>query len=1100
MAEAQGELALESWPPDADARRRIERDLGTSLLVEAGAGSGKTTAMVARMVALVRTGTATVDQVAAVTFTRKAAAELRERFQEALERAFRESGPSMPAEERERLGDALREIDRCFVGTIHAFCARLLRERPLEAGVPPGFREVSGADEERARAEAWARFREHLAVRRSRLPGALARVGLRPAELAEAFREVSENPDVRWRAPAAVCPGADDVARVRGALEALLDRSHALLPADEPATGWDALQGKVRTLRFSRFVLGWDDELRFFDALATALGSRNEVVQNRWGADREAKQAAKDLCAAWDAFCDEGGEAARLLRRWREHRYPVAMRFARAAAAFYARERLRSGGLGFQDLLLLTARLLRTDAGARRELGERYRHLLVDEFQDTDPIQAEVVFLLAAEPGAAGGDWRWAVPRPGALFVVGDPKQSIYRFRRADIAVYDQVKARFRGFGAVLELVANFRSTPPVERLVDRAFGAGGLLPPEATAHQAAYAPLRVAPAAGRPGAIRWYDVPLDGGRASAGRLAEGEAPRLAAWIEARIGAGERRAGDFMILTTRKKQLAAYARALEARGIATEVSGAAVGMEDELAELVLLLRALADPDDPVLTLAVLEGLFFGLSHDDLYAHAAAGGTFSFPRVGDAAQGPVADALRVLAGYHARARAAPADVAIPGIVDDLGLVPHAAAGPLGGPRAGALVYALDALRVAGLDGRTSLAEAVEVLEGALAEEADAPLEPGREDVVRLMNLHRAKGLEAHVVVLASPAPDAEHPVRRHVARDAAGDAVGWLQVTDATRGIQPPVIAQPAGWAEHEAAERPFEAAEDVRLLYVAVTRAAEELLVARCECTAETSCWAPLHAALDDPALAAPVELPDAAEPARPRLEVPAETIRARAAAVAAARQALGAPTSESASVTARVKGEAPEADSGSSRGGGRGAAWGTAVHRTLEAVAHGVDGERLRLAAREFLLAAERPADATGEPEELDELLAHAAAIRGSALWARASGAERLLAEVPFALDVGAEELAELGLPADGAAPRQVVEGVVDLVFREGGRWVLADYKTDVFPSAAARAERVGRYRRQVDAYARCWTRITGEPVAERVLVFVGEGREERW
>jgi ATP-dependent helicase/nuclease subunit A len=1086
----------DGWPPDAAARERIHRDLNASLLVEAGAGSGKTTAMVGRMVALVRTGAATVDQIAAVTFTRKAAAELRERFQEALEEAFRD--PSAADDERHRIGRALRDIDRCFVGTIHAFCGRLLRERPLEAGVPPGFREVSGPEEDRLRAEAWAHFLEHLAARGSRLPGRLAAVGIAPAGLRDAFRDVSDNPDVRWSAPAAPRPGAAEVAPVRAALERLLERSWARMPAEEPAGGWDPLQSKVRTLRFSRYVLGWDDSVPFLDALATAIGSQNRVTQNRWGADRETKAAAKELCAAWDDFAAEQGPAATLLRRWREHRYPVAVRFARAAAAFYARERFRAGALGFQDLLVLTARLLRTHPEVRRELGERYRHLLVDEFQDTDPIQAEVVFLLAADP-SQGSDWRTVVPRPGGLFVVGDPKQSIYRFRRADIGVYEQVKQRFGEFGAVLRLVANFRSTRPVERLVNRVFGDDGLLPPRETPHQAAFAPLRVPPDADG-GGVGWYDVTVEGGRAGAARLADAEAPRLAAWIEARIEAGERRPGDFMIVTTLKKPLGAYARALEARGIPTEVSGAAVGMEDELHELVLLLRALADPGNPVPTLAVLEGLFFGLSHEDLYAHAAGGGGFAIASSGRT-DGAVEDALEVLRRYHGWSLAEPADVAVPRIVDDLGLLAYAAAGPLGGPRAGALVYALDALRVAGLEGRTSLAEAVEVLDAALGAEADAPLEPGREDVVRVMNLHKAKGLEAKVVILACPTTATEHAVRRHVARLPTGEAVGYLQVCDATRAMGAPVIAEPRGWDAHAEAERPFEAAEDVRLLYVAATRAAEELLVARCEKTEETACWAPLHAALADPALAAEVVLPEPADAMRPVLTTPADTLRTEVEALQAARAALARPSCIAASVTARVKG-APDAagvEASPSREG-RGMEWGVVVHRTLEAAARGMAGAALEAAARGYLRDAERPLDAHGEPEELPELLGLVAGIRGSALWARAARAERLFAEMPFAVELSPAALAEHGLAGEEGPPRQIVEGVIDLVFRDAKGWVLADYKTDVFADEASRRARVDRYRRQVDLYADCWTHLTGEAVSERVLVFTSEGREERW
>src|SRR5690606_28853649 len=132
-------------------------------------------------------------------------------------------------------------------------------------------------------------------------------------------------------------------------------------------------------------------------------------------------------------------------------------------AEAYERDRLRAGTLNFQDLLQFAARLLRESPAARRELGERYRYLLVDEFQDTDPVQAEVLFLLGSEP-ESGTQWRDTVPRPGALFVVGDPKQSIYRFRRADMTLYAQVKQRFEELGAVVELVANFRSGEPVER------------------------------------------------------------------------------------------------------------------------------------------------------------------------------------------------------------------------------------------------------------------------------------------------------------------------------------------------------------------------------------------------------------------------------------------------------------------------------------------------------------------------------------------------------------------------------------------------------------------------------------------------------------
>ncbi|MGH7448585.1 MAG: UvrD-helicase domain-containing protein, partial [Longimicrobiales bacterium] len=150
--------------PDAAARQRIHTDLTTNLLVEAGAGAGKTTAMVGRMVALVRTGTAQAHQLAAVTFTRKAAAELRERFQTALERELRAALDAGEGDTAARMDTALREIDRAFLGTIHAFCARLLRERPLDAGLDPAFRETLGAEEVRLRRQFWHLHLERLAA------------------------------------------------------------------------------------------------------------------------------------------------------------------------------------------------------------------------------------------------------------------------------------------------------------------------------------------------------------------------------------------------------------------------------------------------------------------------------------------------------------------------------------------------------------------------------------------------------------------------------------------------------------------------------------------------------------------------------------------------------------------------------------------------------------------------------------------------------------------------------------------------------------------------------------------------------------------------
>ncbi len=431
--------------PDAQARARIGDDLDTNLLVEAGAGSGKTTELVARMVALVASGVATVDEIAAVTFTRKAAAALRERFQMYLEKRVAE--PSEPEGDdlvRERLATALDDIERVFVGTIHVFCSRLLRERPLEVGLDPAFEELAVEERLRLRQHFWEAYLERLTRDADPILEELSDAGLRASRLRGLFGHLVENPDVHFPTDKTQPPSAAELSEVRAVLDDLVDRGWELIPDHEPNRGWDSLQKKLRTLHFTRDVTGWKEPADFFDALSRLCkpGPRgHSITQNRWR-DGSMAKALRDRV---DEF-GVGDTAPRgLVNRWYAHRDALAVRLAGHAALEFAEHRKRTARLDFQDLLLLAAELLRSNPHVRRQLGRRYRRLLVDEFQDTDPLQVEIMLLLSSDPdvdddGASHGgdgpaeraDWRSAVPRDGALFVVGDPKQSIYRFRRAD--------------------------------------------------------------------------------------------------------------------------------------------------------------------------------------------------------------------------------------------------------------------------------------------------------------------------------------------------------------------------------------------------------------------------------------------------------------------------------------------------------------------------------------------------------------------------------------------------------------------------------------------------------------------------------------------
>ncbi len=1125
-------------PVDEAERQRVRTELRTSFLVEAGAGSGKTTLLVDRMVALVESG-ADVAGIAAVTFTRKAAAELRERFQVALERRYREARAEPEEAETTVLREAIDRIDRAFLGTIHAFCARLLRERPIEAGLDPEFQEAQEAEAQLLQERFWTSFVERIISDSDPLVEQLARAGLRVDQLRKAFDQMVENLDVEYPAEPVAAPGPEEADVVRGVLEELLDRALALIPDDEPERGWDPTQLMVRSLRYTRRFRRWDDLAALFDA-AGQMASRKSFTLNRWPQPtREGKAEVKRLRDDLAALGEDESPIRRHLDRWLAHRYAMAIRLVRRAALEFAEERLRIGLLSFHDLLMLTAKLLRGHPDVRRDLGKRYRYVLIDEFQDTDPIQAELLFLLASEPEPRAGDagprpdddrqpagherpqaddiphpddWRTVIPRPGALFVVGDPKQSIYRFRRADIAVYNQVRARFREFGAVLRLITNFRSRQTVADLVNEVFDQPDRFPREETDRQACFAPMVPYPRPSNgPEGVFDYFAPKARRNADAARL---EAAMLASWIRTRIDSGERAAGDFLVLTRKKSHLDLYARALEERNVTIDVSGAQAGPEEELRELVLLLEILIDPGNPVNVVAVLTGLFFGIDHEQLAQYALAGGRFDFTsrprdwgREGDGVPGGMpdsepAEALNTLHEWWKESRREPADVVIGRLVDRLGLMPFVASSTLGTLRAGILAYALDSVRAEALRGNASLAGAAEALEAALEwEDAEAPFDPGHGDAVRVMNLHKAKGLQGTVVVLANPVQSVSHTryLDAHTRRTAGGGAEAFAVVTAPAGPYRSLTLAQPRNWSALAEEEVRFLEAEERRILYVACTRAREELVVAR---KGGKSCWGIFDGWLDRNAvtLQLTADQPQSREKmARSVGELLAETAATEAGMAEGAR-----PSYEFASITELAKGDETDAreDDGARSGQPdpvtpsapdrtilRGYEWGSAVHGTLAAAAQGVEGKALELVARALLVEHERPLDEHGAPAELGELMSLVAGVRESELWRRAEQADMRQPEVPFALE----------RPADNGGIPRVVEGVIDLAFREAGGWVIVDYKTDVgddpdFP------RRRRAYRRQVDLYAECWEEITGEPVKERVLLFTTMDEEESW
>ena len=1036
-------------PVDQSARDSIRDDLDTNFLIEAGAGSGKTTALVGRMLSLIRAGLA-VERIAAVTFTRKAAAELREKFQVALEEEVRDAAsPELKA----RSEVALANLDAGFIGTIHAFCGRLLRDQALEAGVVPTFEEVDETEFAGLVDEFWGRWVERCRLEDNPALTRLAELGSAPAELLKGFKTLVENPDVTF--PHAPAP-APDPAPCRARLAQLLDLADAMMPKDEPGLGWDNLQALVRRYRYLAAVGEMETLPAFAAALALLTESGSKVTQNRWAGLKEGKAAAKELGIRFEEF--RTTLAADFLRAWYVHRYAVVIDILQSAIEEFGAERRTHGTLGFQDLLSLAANLLRTSDAARTSLGRQYQRLLVDEFQDTDPIQAAVCFLLASD-ASEGRDWRAVTPRPGALFVVGDPKQSIYRFRRADLETYAAAKEQFSRCGEVLQLTENFRSSKPVEEFVNDRFKDVFVAD---TPGQAPFAPMHTSNPTGKYDGIYHYDVDLGSDRVTRDNILSWEAPRLAGWIAQRIQSGERKPEDFLVLSYQRKAVGPLARALANWNIPVATAGAEVPQERELGDLLLVLKLLADPENSVLVVAVLEGLFFGLSPADLFDAKQQGIEFTLLSPPANTAHKVGAALAQLQRWLDASRLLPADLVLERILDGTGLLAWSAGLDLGDARAGLLLHLVDAVRTESTLGAGDLRGAIDAIERELeTPDTSSNLRPDRGGAVRVMNLHKAKGLEAEVVVLACPWDLEEYPPLIHVRRDETG-AVGYLHITD----DEGDTIAHPAGWDEVEAQESILLQYERERLRYVATTRARGELVVARLKKSnkdgprEDQSIWAPLHPALARHGKA--IELVPQEPPGRETLQRTAVELGAEVASAVARLQGAMVSSETTTSVTAAV--HKPWADdSGDEHVRARrnkGMAWGSAVHRAIEGLGRGRTGENLK----SYLRAVVRDEELGVTSEEIaakgEKLFALLEQLRATPEWKAlmASGDRRFECRVARC--------------EDGPNGRVLTEGTLDAAFIQDGAWTVLDWKTDAVADDEWKAREAG-YKAQVGRYA---------------------------
>jgi ATP-dependent exoDNAse (exonuclease V) beta subunit len=523
-------------------------------------------------------------------------------------------------------------------------------------------------------------------------------------------------------------------------------------------------------------------------------------------------------------------------------------------AARYEQRKQEAGALDFLDLLIKARDLVRDNAEVRNEFRERFRVILVDEFQDTDPVQAELVNLLTETD--AGG------LRAGSLFIVGDPKQSIYRFRRADVGAYRRISERLRRKNAVnVTLQTSFRSVPEIQNFVNAAFNED--MNGDAEALQANYVPLVadrqdapeqpavIALPVPRPYGFR-YGRPQITQKALAdsqpGAIGEFVAWLLSAdcpWTvqpphdaksaspgPGHDGASRRRiyASDICLLFRRFVHYRdditrAYVDALEGRGIPhLLVGGKTFHEREEVDAIRTALTAIEWPEDELSVYAALHGPLFAIGEDELLEYHSIARVFHpyrIPRDLPDRLSPITTALTTLRALHAARNHRPVSDTIGRLI----AVTRAHAGFVlwqGGEQVLANVLQIsDLARRYDVEGGLSFRGFVDLLRDTSkrAEAPEAPiLEPGTEGV-RLMTVHKAKGLEFPIVILAD--------IGCRLSRDEAS------RYLDTDRRLCAFRIGEwsPRDLLEHNAQEARRDQAEGVRLAYVAATRARDILVV-----------------------------------------------------------------------------------------------------------------------------------------------------------------------------------------------------------------------------------------------------------------------------
>ena len=1093
-------------PLDQAARDRIRLSLDETMFVEAGAGTGKTTSMVSRVVNLIGSGVTTVDRVAAITFTNSAASELQERIREELERAA--SDDEVDPHWKDRCATGVADIDRATFTTLHSFAGAILRERPLEAGLPPSFETMDQVASDLDFDEKWNEWLDWALDDSDNvptLPIALS-LGLSPAHLRQIALQFHSNYDLLEGiefddASVLTFESAQKLVDAGPELERLCGFSK--LREDDQL--FQHVQSKLSSVRrLSEMESGSPAALGMLARLMPLRMTRGR--QGDWNTD---PTSGVNACKQMKDYLQElHDDAALELDRARDVSLPPILGALRDFVVSYEQERKREGRAGYHDLLVWARNLLRDNISVRDHFRQRYTHLLLDEAQDTDPIQMQIAMFIAEDVPdgtpveSRPTDWRNVTPADGRLFVVGDPKQSIYRFRRADVRQLNTLRSRMNQ--TPVHLDQNFRSHRPIIDWVNHLFGQwmGD------SESQAEYVSLR----------HRWEATSSDDGTPSVWQLGESyDAPigevrglenqGIASVLVQITGSGWKirmgesdglpeyspaRFSDICILMPTRTGLRDLEVALDDAGVPYRLEGSSLIFDtQEVRDLLNCLRAVDDPGDEVAIVAALRSPAFACTDVDLLRFYESGGRFDYLARPGARKGPVAEGLEALGDYHERRMWTSVAALIDGFVRDRPLLTAAVDHPRRREqwrRYRFIVAQARAFTEAGGGSLRNFLEWVDRLRSEGARVTETPVPETDEDAVRIMTVHGSKGLEFPVVILTGL--NAQRASRTRQVLFGPQDGHGGQNSVEVKVGGGVRTF-QTAGYESLQLDEKSMLDDEHVRLLYVAATRAMDHLVLSmyrRLGAETDASYIADHFEEHDDmwrrlpdttgqqllpPSSATDVQSGDALDAVQHSREARSQWIQARDEVIGQ----QGRPTTVAATRLAEVANEETKDEQENDEPWRRGRA-GTQIGRAVHAVLQTVDlatGDGIDETAR-------AQAYAEGIPGRVEDIIRLSRVAVRSSVVRRAVESGRFWREVP------------VGVPIAGGS----LQGFIDLLFEGPDGLVIVDYKTDSVTAEGVAAV-AAKYRPQAAGYALAIQRAMPErSVAEVVFLFLEPHSEE--